>query len=127
MWKILYFEMTSCRDVLIRRTDRMGRVRIPCSLTPRVAGGHGRLLTRINHPNTKWIHDHSLQGSIMGVDLSGTRKTRVICIETGEIFESISAAARQLGVSRFGLFKALNGTQDGAYGKCGGYTWRNYE
>lgn len=43
----------------------------------------------------------------------------VLCVETGEIFESGAAAARAVGVDRSNIIRACNGQKK----KIGGYHW----
>lgn len=51
--------------------------------------------------------------------LNGCRKRRVMCVETGEVYESVSEASRTSGVYRGGISACLNGKR----GKAGGYHW----
>ena len=43
----------------------------------------------------------------------------VLCVETGELFESGAAAARAVGVDRSNITRACNGQKK----KIGGYHW----
>ena len=46
--------------------------------------------------------------------------TPVMCVETGEVFESQAAAARAKGIHRQGIANVLAGKQDSA----GGFRWK---
>ena len=48
------------------------------------------------------------------------KKIPIICVETGQIYESIREASRQTGISRGGLNSALSKETSTAYG----YHWR---
>lgn len=52
--------------------------------------------------------------------ISEGHKKRVLCIETGIIYESRNAAAEAVGVSGSGIGRAINGEQK----TSGGYHWR---
>lgn len=52
--------------------------------------------------------------------LNGCRKRRVMCVETGEVYESVSEASRTAGVYRGGISACLNGKRE----KAGGYHWK---
>ena len=54
---------------------------------------------------------------------SGTPPKKVQCVETGEIFESLSDAQRKTGVSNSNIGKVCNGSRMTA----GGYHWKYYE
>ena len=55
--------------------------------------------------------------------ISDGHKKRVLCIETGVIYESRNAAANAIGVSGSGIGRAINGEQK----TSGGYHWKYYE
>ena len=55
--------------------------------------------------------------------ISDGHKKRVLCIETGIIYESRNAAANAVGVSGSGIGRAINGEQK----TSGGYHWKQYE
>ena len=48
--------------------------------------------------------------------------SRIRCVETGEIYESQAAAARAIGIHRYGINNVLTGKQKTA----GGYHWERY-
>ena len=50
-------------------------------------------------------------GSLIQNNFQGHLSKIVRCIETGEIWDSISSAAEDLGVSRANLSKVINGTK----------------
>ena len=52
-----------------------------------------------------------------------SRLTKVICVETGEIFESIAAAGRAYKLNPHNIGNAVRGTIK----KSGGFHWRKYE
>ena len=45
-------------------------------------------------------------------------KNCIRCVETGDIFDSMAAVGRELGVTREAVRKAISNGY-----KCGGYTW----
>ena len=47
-------------------------------------------------------------------------KKKVVCVETGEIYESIKAAARDKGLNNGAISAAVN---SGLRKRCGGYHW----
>ena len=51
----------------------------------------------------------------------GKAKRKVMCVETGEVFESVSDAAIKKNTFRSAIRKVINGEQSVA----GGFTWRN--
>ena len=55
--------------------------------------------------------------------ISDGHKKKVLCLETGIIYESRNAAAKSVGVSGSGIGRAINGEQK----TSGGYHWRYYE
>lgn len=55
--------------------------------------------------------------------ISDGHKKRVLCVETGIIYESRNAAANAIGVSGSGIGRAINGEQK----TSGGYHWKYYE
>ena len=48
--------------------------------------------------------------------------SRVLCVETGEVYESGAAAGRATGIHPYGINNVLNGKQKTA----GGYHWERY-
>lgn len=56
-------------------------------------------------------------------NISDGHKKRVLCVETGIIYESRNAAAAAVGVSGSGIGRAINGEQK----TSGGYHWRYYD
>lgn len=55
---------------------------------------------------------------------AGRPKKKVICVETGEVFDSIADAARAKGIK----YKTnISGVAKGKYETCGGYHWKYYE
>lgn len=63
------------------------------------------------------LHAYNVLGSKHG----GKKCKQVRCIETGEIFKSVSDAARAKNTFRSSIRKVINGTQN----NCGGYTWED--
>lgn len=57
------------------------------------------------------------------INISNGHKKRVLCIETGVIYNSRNEAAAAVGVSGSGIVRAINGEQK----TSGGYHWRYYE
>lgn len=51
------------------------------------------------------------------------RSRKVMCIETGKIFESITDAERSLGLKHGGIWQQIKGNNK----TCGGFTWRYAE
>jgi len=56
-------------------------------------------------------------------DGAGTPPKKVLCVETGEIFESVHEAERQTGVNQSTISKACSGKRKTA----GGYHWQFFE
>ena len=52
--------------------------------------------------------------------MSNSHKKRVICVETGIIYDSRNEAAAAIGVSGSGIGRAIKGEQN----TSGGYHWR---
>lgn len=52
---------------------------------------------------------------------AGKPKKKVLCVETGEVFGSVSEAASRKGTFRSSIRKVIDGKQSIA----GGYTWQN--
>lgn len=50
---------------------------------------------------------------------TGKTKTPVICIDTGEVFDSLSTASKEKHINLGHLCEAVNGKRH----KCGGYHW----
>ena len=50
-------------------------------------------------------------------------RSKVMCVETGEIYPSIAAAGRAIGKHKYGINLCLLGKQE----TCGGYHWRRVE
>ena len=74
-----------------------------------VCGYHWRFLEKDVASNVKIKHN--------------TNKVKIICIETGEVFDSISDAGRAYGASRKNISKACKGEIN----SCLGYHWRYYD
>jgi hypothetical protein len=82
----------------------------------------------LNHPNTaanrsacgRETKNHLLlNSSPLSQKNNNERKKPVLCLETGEVFESINAAARSRGASKGAVYKSCkNG------GKAGGFHWQ---
>ena len=53
---------------------------------------------------------------------NGKNSKKVICIETGEVFESINEIQRRLGLAQNSICRCCNGTQ----GTCGKLHWKFY-
>ena len=53
----------------------------------------------------------------------GPNKQQCLCVESGEVFESISEAARVKGLQRTNISACINGKQR----TCGGYHWEYYD
>ena len=51
-----------------------------------------------------------------------TKSKKVICLETGEVFDSINDVQRKLGLDQSHISKCCNGKQQ----TCGGYHWMHY-
>ena len=66
-----------------------------------------RLLNNLFNNRNKWLQRHS---------------TKVICIETGEVFTSVAECSRKLGICKATIFSRL---KDGK--KINGLTIRNYD
>lgn len=49
-------------------------------------------------------------------------KVKIICIETGEVYESQAEAARETGIGRYNISNCITGKQKTA----GGYHWEEY-
>ena len=58
---------------------------------------------------------------------NGKHKRRVRCIETGEIFESATAAARWLGLGPDSVAACCRNRERGKITTCGGYHWEYVE
>lgn len=59
--------------------------------------------------------------NVLGSRHAGKPKKKVLCVETGQVFESVSEAANTMGTFRSAIRKVINGVQSSA----GGYTWQN--
>lgn len=78
--------------------------------------------------NTRFGEDHVNQLSQEMKDkISATKKsdasiprTKVQCVETGEIFDSITDAARHVGATKISISRAIRGI----YKSSKGYTWK---
>ena len=58
---------------------------------------------------------------VLKVEHGGKEKKRVVCVETGEKFDSVSEAAIAKGTFRSAIKKVIDGRQKTA----GGYKWQN--
>lgn len=58
---------------------------------------------------------------VLGSKHGGKQKRKVLCVETGEVFSSVSEAANKMHTYRSAIRRVINGTQSAA----GGYTWKN--
>lgn len=58
---------------------------------------------------------------VLGSRHAGKPKRKVLCVETGEIFGSVSDAAKNKNTFRSAIRKVINGSQRTA----GGFTWQN--
>jgi len=58
-------------------------------------------------------------------DGSGRKAKRVLCVETGEIFDSIADAARSKGL--YEIKTCISNVCKGKAKSCGGYHWEYYE
>lgn len=56
-----------------------------------------------------------------GIDiLNGCRKSRVMCVETGAVYESVSEASRQTGINRGNISACMYSERH----RAGGYHWK---
>lgn len=51
------------------------------------------------------------------------RNVKVRCLDTGEVYDSVTTAARTLGISRSGISNCCRGFHH----TCGGYRWEYYK
>lgn len=81
----------------------------------------------IDHPEARYERGKSFRGKKRGEEFSrklGERKSKaIICLETGEKYKSIKAAAEELNVQRTGITQMLRGRSK----TCGGYTFAYVE
>jgi HNH endonuclease. len=76
--------------------------------------------------NLEWVtgsenqlHSYKLLGRMPS---GGVPKRRVVCVETGVIYDSIAEAGVLSGLGRINISHAINGRQE----TSGGLTWRHY-
>lgn len=55
---------------------------------------------------------------------AGRPPKKIVCVETGEVFDSIAEAARQKGIR---CKNAISLVAKGKQSICGGYHWEYYE
>lgn len=74
--------------------------------------------------NLEWCdYDYNNNYGSRGKKVAKALSKKVKCVETGEIFESISAAAASVNRGKSGISSCLSGR----YKTCGGYHWEAVE
>lgn len=82
-------------------------------------------LSRDAKKTMSWRHDTARveAARARAVNMHFANMKAVRCVETGEVFQSITAAARHYGLYPQGIGSAARGE----YPRCGGYSWEYVE
>ncbi|HFJ9467870.1 hypothetical protein [Bacillus cereus group sp. BfR-BA-01495] len=80
----------------------------------------GESKTCVNMQWSFWEEEKVYKSTKIDYKDSGKPKKQVLCVELGEIYNSLSEADKDLGIS----FKNISACCRGKRAKAGGYTWR---
>lgn len=112
---------------LVHRLVAIAFLPVPDSADKREVNHIDEDKTNNNISNLEWVtrlencrYGTRIERMVQSKKERGSASRKIICIETGVEYPSVSAASRELGICKSSLYRVINGEQKTA----GGYTFK---